>query len=161
MKTIAALILLCLMASPVQSQHWDDDERYRVRKQVYSSCDWWGNCRRYYRPRVQGWYSTGNHHHLDSRNLERCKPSIRVWGDQAQTIENAKARAITSFTGATRFQFGEVYLDFSLAEDVKILCSPSSVSDTITSKIQEKVFNTEYFRCEVQARPCRPKRKED
>ena len=138
----------------------EDDGRW-IRKSLRSSCEWWETCKYRYR-QVRYWQPTYRSYNEDPyRHLDKCKPAIRVWGEQAQNRENALNRAVVNWTGAVRFQYGEVYIDYSIAENQKVLCTPSSVSDTVTSKLQEKVFNTEYFRCEVQATPCRPRRKDD
>jgi hypothetical protein len=54
-----------------------------------------------------------------------------------------------------RFRYGERYIQFENARDARIVCSPSSVADTVGGKIQEKLLNISHFRCELSARPCR------
>ncbi len=160
-RTLGALLALTALATPASSQYRNDPERRWITQSIRSSCDWFENCKYLYTKNRVLIYAQEPRRYDSYNRLDRCKPSVRVWGSQAQSEENAYERALTSWTGAVRFQYGEVYINFALAEDIKKLCTPSSISDTITSKLQEKVFSTEYFRCEVQATPCRPRRKED
>ena len=158
LKRGALTLIVLLTATPAlagsrdRGATWDD--RYWIRQAVRSSCEWWENCQHKYRYR---YVRREVDRRYDDRVLSRCKPAIRVWGQQAQTTGNAEGHARVALSGAIRFSYGEIYLNQDYWEDVKVLCGPTSVPDTVTSK----TVLPDYFRCEVEAKPCRPRRKED
>lgn len=159
MNYIAALLILIILLFPLQSSAQEDGDKW-IRKTSRSSCEWWETCPRYYYRR--------HVHRLPAvrvyaprQNDALCHPSITVVGRQGQSEENAWAHAVESWQGAVRFRHGEIFMAITMADDIKRLCGPSSVSDTATAKLQDKVFGIEYYRCEITAKPCRPRRRED
>jgi hypothetical protein len=157
---LPVLIMAEVKADDFYSPDHIDLERREVRKALRSHrCFWYGlDCpgqgrrlpyRFRYVPKT-----------ISSATDAYCHRLIEATGEQAQSKDNAEERALRAWQGRVRFHFGEKYLDFGNARDKRITCSPSSVSDTVGGKIQEKLLGVSHYRCEISARPCRePARK--
>lgn len=165
MRYLLALLITPLICSSAFAQNSWDENKW-IRQTLRAQCEWYENCTHKYiyryvrRPQVESW----RYYHrpeVDSLSrLDRCKPAVRVWSAQAQSEDNAYRKAIEAWAGSVRFQFGEIYIGIEHAENVKKLCGPSAVADTITSKLQDRI-GIEYWRCELTATPCRPKPKRE
>jgi hypothetical protein len=84
-----------------------------------------------------------------------CKPTIRVVGQQALSVDSAKKEANEAFAAMTRFHHGEKYLDLANARRVTYTCSRSSIKEAGTSVT---TLGQSFTRCEIEATPCRPQR---
>ena len=82
---------------------------------------------------------------------ERCKPRRRIVGDQHLTVDGARSQADKAWSQTVRFYHGEQYMAVENAEDAAYTCSRSSVGETLGQT---------FSRCELEARPCRPRRQE-
>jgi hypothetical protein len=152
-----------------QARAEGDDSRwvYRTVRQQYVTYDHWTghyvHRYRYVRQRIR------NHaYYLPEREPTRvygyarrdddrddrgelCQRRMRIVGDQHLTMEGAKAQADKAFSQTMRFYFGEQYMDVANAENAAYTCSRSSVGETLGQT---------FTRCELEARPCRPRKQE-
>jgi hypothetical protein len=85
---------------------------------------------------------------------------IDVVSTPRQTIDKAKDDAQTQWRAKTQFLAGGVYMDPSLAEDQKWLCSITDARDSASGKLSEASgallgHSGELYRCYFSARPCR------
>jgi hypothetical protein len=108
-----------------------------------------GNCTRVasYR-QVYGWrYARpGIGNRADAGPGASCHPRLRTVGEEATSKEAAQVAAQRAWMGSIRFDYGERYMDLSLARDVRHTCVPSAAAGEIKSAM---------FRCVVEATPCR------
>jgi Flp pilus assembly protein CpaB len=85
---------------------------------------------------------------------------IDVVSTPRQTIEDAKKDAQTQWRAKAQFLTGGVYMDPSLAESQKWLCSITDARDAVSGKLSEAASTVmgnsgELYRCYFSARPCR------
>ena len=127
-------------------------ERYHFGQYRHCAKDFWGRCADG-RPR----WRRDHHHHeagwVGSREeINRgivCQPRRRVVGIEETSRRKAQKSADDAWMGAVRYDHGERYQDITNAKDVRHNCDPSTpVSPAL---IVKKV----YFRCAVEATPCR------
>jgi hypothetical protein len=121
----------------------------------YRHCakDFWGRCAdgrpRWRRP---NWENNGYHQSAGRGDVDRgavCQLRRRVVGVEKTSMKNAKRAADDAWMGAVRYDHGERFQDLNNAKDVRHNCDPSTpVSPALVIK---KV----YFRCVVEATPCR------
>jgi len=122
----------------------------------YRHCakDFWGRCAdgrpRWRRP--SNWENNGYHQSAGRGDVDRgavCQLRRRVVGVEKTSMKNAKRAADDAWMGAVRYDHGERFQDLNNAKDVRHNCDPSTpVSPALVIK---KV----YFRCVVEATPCR------
>jgi hypothetical protein len=151
-----------------QARAEGDDSRwvYRTVRQQYVAYDHWTghyvHRYRYVRQRIR------NHaYYLPEReprvygytrrddDRSDCKPTIRVVGQQALTVDGAKKEANEAFAAMARFHHGEKFLDLANARRVTYTCSRSSIKEAGTSVT---TLGQSFSRCEIEATPCRPPR---
>jgi hypothetical protein len=171
MKTIAAGLMLLLLlfmvpedsfahGGPCAKDFWGNckggHRSYRHAYQ-YRHCakDFWGRCADG-RPRWRRHHHHHDHHHhgwVGSREeINRgvvCQPRRRVVGIEQTSRKKAQKSADDAWMGAVRYDHGERYQDITNAKDVRHNCDPSTpVSPAVLIK-------KTYFRCVVEATPCR------
>jgi hypothetical protein len=129
--------------------------RYTSYRYRHCAKDFWGRCADG-RPR---WRSNNgdnghhhHHHHAGRGDVDRgafCQPRRRVVGIERTSKAQARRAADDAWMGAVRYDHGERFQDLNHAKDVRHNCDPSTpVSPAVLIK---KV----YFRCVVEATPCR------
>jgi hypothetical protein len=173
MKTIVAgltLLLLFLLPDPslagsegcardfwgkCKGESWGNGGSFRHASYRYRHCatDFWGRCADG-RPRWRR-----DHHHHDNGgyvagrgDVDRgaiCQPRRRVVGIERTSMNKAKRAADDAWMGAVRYDHGERFQDLNNAKDVRHNCDPSTPVSPAT--IIKKI----YFRCVVEATPCR------
>ncbi len=67
-------------------------------------------------------------------------------------MEKAKRASEDAWMGSVRYDHGERYQDVNVAKEVLHHCGPSS---TVRPGIGAKLFNRTFFRCSLEATPCR------
>jgi hypothetical protein len=164
---IALFVFGVLIARQARAEGDDSRWVYRTVRQQYVAYDHWTghyvHRYRYVQQRVR------NHaYYLPEREPTRvygytrrdddrgdCKPTIRVVGQQALSVDSAKKEANEAFAAMTRFHHGEKYLDLANARRVTYTCSRSSIKEAGTSVT---TLGQSFTRCEIEATPCRPQR---
>src|SRR5262245_21151508 len=153
MKSIVAgLMLLLLFLVPEPSLAGSDHfASYRYR---HCAKDFWGRCsdgRPQWRHRDHNHYQGGNYQggRGDVDRGAFCQLRRRVVGVEKTSRAQARRAADDAWMGAVRYDHGERFQDLNHAKDVRHNCDPSTpVSPALLIK---KV----YFRCVVEATPCR------
>jgi hypothetical protein len=128
--------------------HWSGQvvTRYRYVRQCYRN-------HTYHYPEREPTRVYGYTRRDDDRS--DCKPTIRVVGQQALSVDSAKKEANEAFAAMARFHHGEKYLDLANARRVVYTCSRSSIKEAGTSVT---TLGQSFTRCEIEATPCRPQR---
>ena len=129
----------------------------------YCVTDFWGSCLRVARHRHA--YRWRYYHHRSYRTRfiipgagERidhglfCHARRRVIGEEQAGKKKALDNAQKAWMNAVRYDHGERYQDINHAKDVRQTCDFSS---HIRPGIAEKLFKRDFFRCVVEATPCR------
>lgn len=185
MKTIVAglmLLLLFLLPDPslagsegctrdfwgkCKGASWDNGNGhhhhgngYHHASYSYRHCakDFWGRCADG-RPRWRrhnhddnGYQHQHGHHHAGRGDVDRgavCQLRRRVVGVEKTSRAQARRAADDAWMGAVRYDHGERFQDLNHAKDVRHNCDPSTpVSPAVLIK-------KTYFRCVVEATPCR------
>lgn len=163
MKTLLAILAMVALSAPANALEsmWEEGARLRV-------------VRRQCAPKRV-------HHRSHKPHHVRPKEPVRVVVDPSppvgvgalcvdrrvdvvstprQTIDKAKDDAQTQWRAKTQFLAGGVYMDPSLSEDQKWLCSITDARDSASGKLSEASgallgHSGELYRCYFSARPCR------
>jgi hypothetical protein len=152
-----ALLLACalLSASPAMAWDWWDSQpsysvdgyEYRLRRSGYRP--------RYYQYRQRRsqpyYYAAPKHSHTSSSDYgssATCYSAIRVVGSQGLSEDAAEQSAQKGWMEQVRWKHGEHAMDIGNARSYVKRCSRSSIGEVL-----DKTFH----RCEVEAKPCRPK----
>jgi hypothetical protein len=123
----------------------------------YRHCakDFWGRCadgRPRWRHNNDNGHGHGHGHWRDRGEVDRgafCHPRRRIVGIEATSKSRARRAADDAWMGAVRYDHGERFQDLNHAKDVRHNCDPSTpVSPAV-------VIKKTYFRCVVEATPCR------
>jgi hypothetical protein len=163
----AALFLFLLPQSAVTA----GDDGYRHRHRATPSCvkDFWGRCLHVARHRhAYRWryYHRHRRHHDDSYRHGRwypganeridhgliCHARRRVVGEERPSTKEAERAAENAWMSSVRYDHGERYQDINKAKEVRVNCDPSS---TVRPGLGAKFFTRPFFRCVVEATPCR------
>ncbi len=132
-----------------------DAQPHRVYRKRYRKPRVRGYIKRHRKPEVRGYIKR---HSDEDRDVERnddrtCKSLLTVIGDARPTLASAREDAEASFMRATRFKYGEAWMELTNAKDYQIRCARASITELVGQTMQ---------RCELAARPCRqPMRKVD
>lgn len=170
---IAMIALLVITFTPAKAE--SDDNRW-VRRSVWSSCDWWGNCtrhryrkwehtRRYvrerYRPAVRYYAPPRDDWERREPSQERgvsCKGEmVRVVGGAHLTEKGAINDAIRAWQSTIRYDYGERYMSLENARDYRWRCDRASTNESTVGRAAESLTGGDGFqrRCVIIARPCR------
>jgi hypothetical protein len=158
-----AVLIACalLSASPAFAwESWLDESRatvsyssdgyeYRLRRNGYRPRYYQYRQRRSYQPY---YYAAPKHSHgtssSDYGSSATCYSAIRVVGSQGLSEDAAETSAQKGWMEQVRWKHGEHAMDIGNARSYVKRCSRSSIGEVL-----DKTFH----RCEVEARPCRPK----
>jgi hypothetical protein len=162
-----AVLIACVLlsASPALAwESWLEDAQRPVRPRYGVSGypdttyprSYWQNGQRYvrvYRPRQRYYYAAPKHTHnhtssSDYGSSATCYAAIRVVGSQGVSEDAAETSAQKGWMEAVRWKHGEHAMDIGGARSYVKRCSRSSIGEFL-----DKTFH----RCEVEAKPCRPK----
>jgi hypothetical protein len=159
-----AIILACALLSASPAMAWEswfeesqpsysvDGYEYRLRRSGYRPRYYqYRQRRRYQEPRY--YYAAPKHSHShtsssDYGSSSTCYAAIRVVGSQGISEEAAENSAQKGWMEQVRWKHGEHAMDIGNARAYVKRCSRSSIGE-----ILDKTFH----RCEVEAKPCRPK----
>jgi hypothetical protein len=163
MKTLIAVLALIALSCPAHALEsmWEEGAHVRV---VHRKCLPKHRHHRQHKP-----------HHVRQKDdpprivvpsvpagigAECVERRIDVVSTPRQTIDRAKDDAQTQWRAKTQFLAGGVYMDPSLAEDQKWLCSITDARDAASGKLSEASgallgHSGELYRCYFSARPCR------
>jgi hypothetical protein len=155
-----AVLMACavLSASPAmawesffsesQPSYYADGYEYRLRRNGYRQRQYQYRQRRNHQPY---YYAAPKHNHTSSSDYgssATCYAAIRVVGSQGVSEDAAENSAQKGWMEQVRWKHGEHAMDIGNAKAYVKRCSRSSIGE-----ILDKTFH----RCEVEARPCRPK----
>jgi hypothetical protein len=156
------IALALLIASPALAwESWLDETQarpsystdgyeYRLRRSGYRPRQYQHRQRRrYYEPTYS--YAAPKHSHTSSSDYgssATCYSAIRVVGSQGLSEDAAEQSAQKGWMEQVRWKHGEHAMDIGNARAYVKRCSRSSIGEVL-----DKTFH----RCEVEAKPCRPK----
>jgi hypothetical protein len=152
-----AVLIACalLSASPALAWDWFDSQpsysvdgyEYRLRRSGYRPRYYQYRQRRNYQPY---YYAAPKHSHTSSDygSSATCYSAIRVVGSQGLSEDAAEQSAQKGWMEQVRWKHGEHAMDIGNAKAYVKRCSRSSIGEVL-----DKTFH----RCEVEAKPCRPK----
>jgi hypothetical protein len=158
-----ALLLACALLSASPAMAWEsffsesqpsysvDGYEYRLRRSGYRPRQYQYRQRRRYQPTY--YYAAPKHSHTNTSSSDygssaTCYSAIRVVGSQGTNEEAAEQSAQKGWMEQVRWKHGEHAMDIGNARAYVKRCSRSSIGE---------VLNTTFHRCEVEAKPCRPK----
>jgi hypothetical protein len=157
-----AIILVCALLSASPAMAWDswfgeaqpsysvDGYEYRLRRSGYRPRQYQYRQRRRYQPTY--YYAAPKHSHTNSSSdygsSATCYNAIRVVGSQGLSEDAAEQSAQKGWMEQVRWKHGEHAMDIGNARSYVKRCSRSSIGEVL-----DKTFH----RCEVEAKPCRPK----
>jgi hypothetical protein len=151
------ILIACalLSASPALAWDWFDSQpsysvdgyEYRLRRSGYRPRYYQYRQRRNYQPY---YYAAPKHSHTSSDygSSATCYSAIRVVGSQGLSEDAAEQSAQKGWMEQVRWKHGEHAMDIGNAKAYVKRCSRSSIGEVL-----DKTFH----RCEVEAKPCRPK----
>ena len=84
-----------------------------------------------------------------------CSSAVSVVGDQAATMNGAKAQAEKAWQQQVRFLSGELYSDPRYAENIAYRCVDSSIRNLANRATEIVGINSQLKRCSMTATPCR------
>lgn len=172
--TTVRWVLLCLIAAAVflllpqsvasAGGGYENGHRHHHRHRHRAACvtDFWGKCVgvarhrhayrwRYYRHRRhRHWHVPGSGERIDHGLF--CHARRRVIGEERSSTKSAKRAAENAWMASVRYDHGERYQDINNAKDVRQNCD---ISSNVRPGLGAKIFNRPFFRCVVEATPCR------
>jgi len=92
------------------------------------------------RAQVRGW-------HREETDKVSCKDKLTVIGDSRPTKDGAIGDAEAAWMRATRWKYGESWIEIGNARGYEIRCNRASITEIVGAVMQ---------RCELRAQPCRP-----
>jgi hypothetical protein len=157
-----ALILAFALLNASPAVAWDswfsesqpsysvDGYEYRLRRSGYRPRQYQYRQRRY---RPEYYYTAPKHTHSHTSSSDygssaTCYAAVRVVGSQAISEDGAEQSAQKGWMEAVRWKHGEHAMDVGNSRAYVKRCSRSSIGEVL-----DKTFH----RCEVEAKPCRPK----
>lgn len=150
------LLTSCAYAQP-------ETDRRELRRQLRSSCDFWGNCTKYweyYRPARR--YREPAERVYAFRRSEpshpRCLDRISAVGEERQGTERAQEEAVRKWSNAVRFDIGVRYMDLQNADDITYECVQSSTGERTSEKLSAAIGREALMQCQIRAIPCRAKK---
>jgi hypothetical protein len=163
-----ALILAFALLNASPAVAWDswfsesqpsysvDGYEYRLRRSGYRPRQYQYRQRRY---RPEYYYTAPKHTHSHTSSSDygssaTCYASIRVVGIQWKDEAGAEDKAREAWMARARWQYGEIAMDIGNAKGYVKRCSRSSIGEI---DLPGKILDATFHRCEVEAKPCRPK----
>jgi hypothetical protein len=156
-----SLLLACALLSASPAVAWEsffsdsqpsysvDGYEYRLRYSGYRPRQYQYRQRRRYQPEY--YYAAPKRNSVTSSDYgssATCYSAVRVVGSQAISEEGAEQSAQKGWMEAVRWKHGEHAMDVGNSRSYVKRCSRSSIGEVL-----DKTFH----RCEVEAKPCRPK----
>jgi LmbE family N-acetylglucosaminyl deacetylase len=160
MRSLLIALALLITSPAVAWESWLDESQarvsystdgyeYRLRRSGYRPRQYQHRQRRrYYEPTYS--YAAPKHSHTSSDygSSATCYSAIRVVGSQWKDEEGAEESARKGWMEAVRWKHGEHAMDIGGARSYVRRCSRSSIGSVLGETLH---------RCEVEAKPCRPK----
>jgi hypothetical protein len=145
---LSAFAILAAIANPARATDWDwsmSGDSYHSHKQkprrrkTYTRRSYDSS---YDRERVRGYRDMGD----INDPVKFCLGPVRGVGTQWVGEEGAMDAAMKDWRERTRYDYGEIFVDMTHAEDFRKRCGRTSIGE---------VAGAVFFRCEIWARPCK------
>lgn len=108
-------------------------------------------------PEVRAWRYEDEE---DTKPRQAClerQPRVRVVGNEAHSVANAKISAETAWRKEVRYQSGERFTDLDRAHRLKWGCARSNTGESLLARSAEKIIGEDasvMIRCRLEADPC-------
>jgi hypothetical protein len=160
------ILIACALLSASPAMAWEsffseaqpsysvDGYEYRLRRSGYRPRQYQYRQRRRYQPTY--YYAAPKHSHTSSSDYgssATCYSAIRVVGSQWKDEDGAEQSAQKGWMEQVRWRHGEHAMDIGNAKSYVKRCSRSSIGEASLGEL----FKVTLHRCEVEAKPCRPK----
>jgi hypothetical protein len=152
---IILVLPVLLVASPAKAQ--GDADSHWVRRQLLSSCEFWGNCSQYFKhrhwrekyeythkryyqpaPRVYAYERREQTIWDEDRSAERghcLATSTTVLSDPHKSEDRSRDDAAKRWMAAIQWNAGGAYMNFAMAADKLWRCGPSDPQDTNLGRV--------------------------